>query len=214
MKVGIIGSGDVGQALGAGFVAHGHQTMLGSRDPNSAKVQGWRQQNGAKASAGTFDQVAAFGDLIVLATAWGGTEQALKLADLRNFVGKVVIDVTNPLNFPPNAPPELAVGFSDSGGEQVQRWLPESRVVKAFNIVGSPLMINPRLPGGPPTMFICGNDEYARQTVNDLCETFGWEVEDVGGIEASRLLEPLALLWVTRGLRSGQWNHAFKLLKG
>lgn len=124
-----------------------------------------------------------------------------------------MIDATNPLRFPEGGLPELYVGFDDSLGEQVQRALPDSRVVKAFNTVGNALMVDPDLPGGPPTMFI-GGDEDGKATVTGILEEFGWEVSDLGGIETSRLLEPICLAWSYHGIRAGSWDHAFKLLSG
>lgn len=213
MKVGVLGSGDVGQVLGAGFAALGHEVMMGSRTPSSDKVRGWVERTGERARAGTFGEAAAFGDVVVLATLWTGTEAALRLADPANFAGKVVLDVTNPLRFRgPGLPPELALGHTDSGGEQVQRWLPEARVVKVWNTVGNAHMVNPKFAGGPPDLFICGNDADAKRTVAEICATFGWPTIDIGGIEGSRLLEPLCILWVVYGFRTGSWNHAFKLL--
>ncbi|HEV2111340.1 MAG TPA: DNA-binding protein, partial [Gammaproteobacteria bacterium] len=117
-----------------------------------------------------------------------------------------------PLVFEPDKPPRLALGHTDSGGEQVQRWLPHSKVVKAFNTVGHAHMVNPQFPGGPPDMFICGNDASAKQAVAAFCKNFGWGVVDAGGIEGARLLEPLCILWVIHGLQTGGWNHAYKLL--
>ncbi len=213
MKIGMLGSGVVGQALGRGFAALGHDVMMGSRDPGSETVKGWVANVGTKASAGTFAEAAAFADVAVLATLWSGTESATRLAGPRNLAGKVVIDVTNPPAFAPGQPPALALGHTDSGGEQVQRWLPDARVVKAFNIVGNAHMFKPRFPGGPPDMFMCGNDAGAKKAVADICATFGWPVIDIGGIEGARLLEPLAMLWILYGVRSGSWNHAVKLLR-
>ena len=152
-----------------------------------------------KALSGTFAEAASFGEMIVIATSWDGTSNAIKMADPKNFAGKVVIDVTNPLDFSKGMPPRLAVGHTDSADEIVQRLLSESKVVKAFNIVGNPHMVHPNFPqGGPPTMFICGNDENAKKTITDSILTpFGWQTIDIGGIEESRLLEPLALLWIS-----------------
>ena len=212
MKIGILGTGVVGQALGLGFAARGDTVRIGSRTPDSDSLRGWRALAGGRASSGTFAEAAAFGDVAVLATLWAGTENALRLAEPGNLEGKVVIDVTNPLDFAGGAP-KLVVGFTDSGGEQVQRWLPGAKVVKAFNIVTAGSMVDPDFPGGPPTMFICGDDEGAKGTVGGICEGFGWEVVDVGGIEGARLLEPLAMLWITHGIRSQSWSHAFKLLR-
>lgn len=187
---------------------------LGTRKPDEPKMGRWVKQAGGKASAGTFADAARFAELAVLATRWDGTENALKLADPKHLAGKVVIDVTNPLQFTPNAPPGLAVGFTDSGGEQVQRWLPGAKVVKAFNIVNAAFMYKPRLPGGPPDMFICGNDAAAKRTVTEICQAFGWPVTDIGGIEGARLLEPLAVLYVAIAVRAGRWDAAWKLLRG
>jgi predicted dinucleotide-binding enzyme len=211
-RVGILGSGNVGQTLGAGFVELGAEVKIGSREPE--KLAGWVSQQGAGASAGTFAEAAAFGEIVVVATLWSGTEHALRLADPANFAGKVVIDVTNPLDFvAPGKPPRLALGNTDSGGEQVQRWLPGARVVKAFNTVGAPHMVHPQFPGGPPDMFYCGDDEAAKKTVAKICTAFGWDTIDVGGIEGARVIEPLCILWVGYGFRTNTWDHAFKLLR-
>ena len=212
MKIGILGTGVVGQSLGRGFAGRGHDVMIGSRDPGSGKLDEWVAHSGGRGSAGTFAQAAAFGELLVLATSWEGTENAIRLAEPRNFEGKVVIDVTNPLDFSTGAP-KLALGWSDSGGEQVQRWLPGAKVVKAFNIITAGAMVDPDYPCGPPTMFIAGDDEGAVRQVSGICTGFGWEVVEIGGLEGARLLEPLAMLWILHGFRTGQWTHAFKLLR-
>ncbi len=212
MKIGMLGTGQVGQALGAGFVALGHDVMMGSREPGSPKAQTWVAEHGERASAGTLADAAAFADVAVLATAWRGTAYALQLADPANLAGKVVIDVTNPLDFSTGAP-RLAVSGNDSAGEQIQNSLPKARVVKAFNIVGNAHMFRPDFPGGPPDMFICGNDDDAKQAVTDICAAFGWPTIDIGGIEGARLLEALAMLWINQGFRTGSWDHAFKLLQ-
>jgi predicted dinucleotide-binding enzyme len=211
MKVGILGSGDVGKALGAGFLSRGHEVKIGSRDPK--KLADWAKSAGAKAGAGTFAECAKWGDLVVLATLWGGTKSALDMAGPANMKGKVVMDVTNPLLMAEGKPPALALGHTDSGGEQVQRWLPGAKVVKAFNTVGHALMVDPKLPNGPPDMFVCGDDAPAKATVSEITKSFGWGVVDVGGIAGSRLLEPMCLLWVGYGFATGTWSHAFKLLR-
>ena len=213
MKIGILGTGDVGRALGSGFAKLGHDVKMGSRDPHQEKVKAWVNKAGAKASAGKFAEAAAYGELAVLCTIWTGTENAVRLAGPDHLAGKVVIDTTNPLDFSGGIPPKLAVGHTDSAGEQIQRWLPDSRVVKAFNIVGSAHMFKPEFPGGPPDMFICGDDEQAKATVTDLLETFGWSVIDIGGIECARYLEPLAMVWIRHFFRINSVNHAFKLLR-
>ncbi|HET6266669.1 MAG TPA: NAD(P)-binding domain-containing protein, partial [Acidobacteriota bacterium] len=166
MKVGILGTGDVGRALGSGMIKEGHDVKLGSREAVNPKTQEWISKNGSRATGGTFEDAARFGDWIFICTLWTGTENALRMAGIDNFSGKIVIDTTNPLAYEPNKIPGLALGWNDSAGEQVQRWLPKAKVVKAFNIVGNPHMYKPNFPGGPPTMFFCGNDKDAKKQVD------------------------------------------------
>lgn len=199
MRVGILGTGDVGKALGRGFASHGFDVKIGSREKKGEFV--------------TFEEAAKHGEVVVVCTRWDGTENALKLAGEQNLAGKVVIDATNPLKHVDGRPVGLDRGFTDSGGEQVQRWIPEAKVVKAFNIVGNALMVDPTLPGGPPTMFIGGNDEGAKKTVGEILGDFGWETIDLGGIDASRLLEPMMWAWVVSAMKSGKWTQAFKMLR-
>jgi 8-hydroxy-5-deazaflavin:NADPH oxidoreductase len=213
LKIGILGTGDVGRALGNAFIALGHEVKMGSRDAHNAKAIEWASISGINASAGTFADAGKFGDVIVLALSWSGAENALKLAGPENFAGKVVIDAINPLVMEPGKPLTLAIGHTNSAGEQVQRWLPSAHVVKAFNTVGFAHMFKPDFPCGPPDMFIAGNDAAAKQTVTGILKDFGWLTVDAGGIEGSRLLEPLCILWVGYGMRTGTWNHAFKLLR-
>src|SRR4051812_26447720 len=212
MHIGIIGTGIVGQALASGFVKHGHPVLLGAREPGNQKAREWANSAGADASTGTFADAARFGEIVIVATLWSGTENALRLAGADALAGKVVIDATNPLDFSTGRP-TLAIGHTDSGGEHVQRWLPDSRVVKAFNIVGNANMIDPAFPDGPPTMLIAGDDDSAKRAVTDILTEFGWETIDLGGIEQSRYLEPIAMAWVSAGMRTGNWNSAFKLLR-
>src|SRR5437867_983782 len=183
MKIGILGTGDVGTALGKGFASLGNEVKMGSRDPAGEKLKAWIAVAGSRASGGTFAETAAFGEVVVLATLWTGTENVIRLAGPQNLSGKIVIDATNPLLFREGGPPSLALGHTDSGGEQVQRWLPQARVVKAFNIVGHAHMVNPNFPGGPPDMLICGNDASAKKAVTDILKSFGWTTIDIGGIE-------------------------------
>lgn len=211
MKVGVLGTGDVGRALGKAFIELGHQVKMGSRTAGNEKAAEWQRQAGDSASTGTFEETVKWADLVVLATLGAANESVVGMAKADNFAGKVVIDTTNPLDNSKGMP-ALAVGFSDSGGEQVQRLLPGARVVKAFNTVGNAHMFKPDFPGGPPDMFICGNDDGAKKDVGKLLEQFGWGVIDLGGIECSRYLEPMCLVWVLHGVRSGAWNHAFKML--
>jgi predicted dinucleotide-binding enzyme len=211
VKIGILGTGDVGNALAKGFLGIGYEVMIGTRDPQSEKAAAIKAALPGL-QVGSFSEAAKFGDIGALCTLWSGTEQAIKQADPKNLAGKILIDVTNPLVFAPNAPPSLALGHTDSGGEQVQRWLTDSKVVKAFNIVGNSDMVNPKFEGGPPDMFIGGNDADAKIMVTEILTSFGWNTTDLGGIEAARLLEPLCILWVYYGMKTGGWRHAIKML--
>ena len=212
MKIGVLGTGQVGQVLGASLVGLGYEVMIGSRDPNSQKVKDWVAHAAGGSSGGTFAEAAAFGQIIILATQWAGTANAIELAGAANFAGKIVIDVTNPLKDGPNGP-ELAIGFSDSGGETVQRLLPDAKVVKAWNHVPAALMVSPHLLGETADMFICGNDAAAKQKVTIILKAFGCPVIDLGGIEQARLTEALTGLWIRYMVISGNWQHAFKLIR-
>jgi predicted dinucleotide-binding enzyme len=198
--------------LGRGFASLGHAVKMGTREPGRNDVVQWIKDVGARASAGSCAEAAAFGDFCVLATAWSGTENAIRLAGPGNLRAKIVIDVTNPLEFV-GGRVRLAVGHIDSAGERIQRWLPDARVVKALNIIGNGHMVHPDFPGGPPDMFICGNDPAAKAEVAGFLGDFGWPVIDMGGIESSPEIESLAMLWINFGVRAGTWNHAFKLLR-
>lgn len=211
MRIAVLGSGVVGKALGSGYARHGHEVCLGTGSPDRDDVREWAAQVGAQARS--FAEAAGWGELVVLATLGTATPGLLAHVGPEPFDGKVVIDSTNPLEFVQGAP-ALSVGWSDSLGEQVQRALPAARVVKAYNTVGNTLMVDPQLPGGPPTMFLCGNDDAAKQVVTSLLADTGWDVADLGGIEAARHLEAMCMAWVLYGARTGTWGHAFKLLRG
>ncbi len=152
------------------------------------------------------------GEAVVLATLGSAAVSVIEAVGGAQFDGKLVIDATNPLRFDDTGP-HLSVGFSDSLGEQVQRAVPGAHVVKAFNTVGSPHMVRPQFDGGPPSMFVAGNDDGAKQTVASFLQDFGWDVVDLGGIESARYLEPMCMAWVVYGMGAGSWNHAFKLLR-
>jgi predicted dinucleotide-binding enzyme len=213
MNVGMLGTGDVGKALGMGFIALGHPVKMGAREARNPKAAAWANEAGAKASVGTFADAASFGEIVVLATLGVANESALRLAGPEKLGGKVVIDATNPLDFSGGMPPTLAVSGNDSAGEQVQRLLTGAYVVKAFNTVGSAFMFRPDFPGGPPDMFIAGNSDEAKKTVADILNDFGWGVVDVGGIESSRYLEAMCMVWVLSAMRASNWNQAFKMLR-
>ena len=211
MKIGIIGSGNVGQKLATDLAQRGHSVTIGTRNP--ARLAEFAQ-TAPSVQVGSNADAAIHGEIVLLATGWGGTHNALELAGIGNLAGKSVVDITNPLDFS-SGKPALALGWNTSAGEQVQAWLPQSHVVKALNIVTAAAMMNPQsFIGGSPDMFIAGNDAGAKQTISTWLGGIGWGIVDLGDITQSRLLEPLAMIWIQHGFNSG-WkitNHAFKLL--
>ena len=214
MKIGIIGSGQVGQTLAKAFMSEGHEAMLGSRDPLKEEVVKFKRDN-AGVQTGTFEDAAKFAEIIVLATKGTVAEHAVELAGKENFNGKIVIDTTNPIA---DAPPDKGVlrfttSFDNSLMEDIQKKIPSAKLVKAFNSVGNAVMYKPNFDGGKPTMFICGNDVEAKEAVTKILDSFGYETEDMGGVEAARAIEPLCILWCIPGFIRNQWSHAFKLLK-
>ncbi len=192
MKIGIIGSGAVGQVLAAGFLKHGHEATIGTREP--AKLAAWAKAN-PKARVASFPE-------------------ALSMAGAGALAGKVVVDATNPIGgAPQDGVLPFFTGPNESLMELLQKRFPDARLVKAFNSVGSARMVNPDFGGVRPTMFICGNDAAAKATVTNVLDQFGWDTEDMGGAGAARAIEPLCMLWCIPGFTRGQWTHAFKLLK-
>ena len=213
MQVGILGSGIVGQVLASGFLKHGHQVMLGTRDPNKEEVRNWQRDNPAGAT-GTFEQAAKFGELLVLATLGRAAENAIDLAGPANLAGKTVMDTTNPIAdaAPVEGVLQFTTGPNESLGERIQAKVPRAHVVKAFNSVGNGRMIDPLYRQGTPTMFLCGDSAEAKEQVSGVIRQFGWEPFDCGGIVAARALEPLCMLWCIPGFVRNQWTHAFKVL--
>lgn len=211
MKVGILGSGVVATTLGAGFLKHGHEVMLGTRD--ASKLADFSTKNpGGK--VGTFAEAASFGDVVVLAVKGTVASAALQAAGADALKGKPVLDATNPIA---DAPPQNGVlrfftNLDESLMERLQTEFADARFVKAFSSVGAPAMVNPQLKDGKPTMFICGNDEGAKKTVTEILDQFGWDTADMGAAEAARAIEPLCILWCIPGFLRNDWFHAFKLL--
>ncbi len=214
-RVGVLGSGEVGRRLAAGFASRGHSVMIGSRDPGKPELREWLSGDGAGVEAGTFADAAKHGELLVLAVLGSAAEEAIADADPNNFSGKVVIDAMNPLDFSGGFPPKLSISGEDSLGERVQRALPDAKVVKAFNTIGNPYFVDPSFSEGQPTMLIAGDDEGAKHTVGNVLADFGWpDPVDIGGIEGSRELEAICIAWVKIGGARGSWDHGFKLLVG
>jgi predicted dinucleotide-binding enzyme len=214
-RVGVLGTGEVGRRLAAGFRRRGHEVTIGSRDPEKPELREWLSGEGTGIEAGSFAEAAAAGELLVLAVLGDAAEQVIADAGRENFLGKVVIDAMNPLDFSGGFPPRLSISGEDSLGERVQRALPEAKIVKAFNIIGNPYFVDPSFSEGQPTMLIAGDDADAKATVTDLLADFGWsDIVDLGGIEGSRELEAICIAWVKIGGVRGAWDHGFKLLVG
>ena len=211
MKVGILGSGDVAKALAGGFIKHGHQVMLGTRD--AAKLKDFAAAHQG-VQIGGFAEAAKFGDVVVLAVKGTVALQALEAAGTANLANKPVLDATNPIaETPPvNGVLKFFTNLDQSLMERLQAALPAAHFVKAFNSVGNAAMVNPQFPGGKPTMFICGNNDNAKATARGILDQFGWETADMGKAEAARAIEPLCMLWCIPGFIRNDWFHAFKML--
>jgi len=211
MKIGILGSGDVAKSLAGGFIRHGHEPMLGTR--NRTKLEAWVAQN-PRGAIGSFADAAKYGELLVLAVKGAVAADVLRAAGMINLAGKPIIDATNPIA---DAPPTNGVlkfftNLDESLMERLQREFVSARFVKAFNSVGNASMVDPTFNGGKPTMFICGNDEAAKKVVTGILDEFGWETADMGAVEAARAIEPLCMLWCIPGFLRQDWVHAFKML--
>ena len=213
MRVGILGSGPVGQVLGKGFAEHGHDVLLGSRSPGKPDLEKWKRATQGKVSTGTFAEAAAHGELLVLCCLGSASNEVIDLAGERHFDGKVLIDATNQLDFSQGMPPGLLFGVSDSLGERHQRKLPRARVVKCFNIVPNSVMIHPEVHGVAPTMMIAGDESDAKSKVVEILREFGWPgAIDIGGIKEAWWLEALVPLWVRVAAKLGNFDVAFKVL--
>jgi predicted dinucleotide-binding enzyme len=232
MKVGIFGTGGVGRTLASKFVSEGNsqrdafaEVMIGTRnveetldktEPDGMGSQSYKewQKNNPKVKLGTFANTAKFGELIILATFGDATKNAIDLAGKENFSNKVVIDTTNPLDFSKGVPPGFTATLGNSLGEQIQKHIPQAKVVKAFNTIGAHIMISPKREEGDPDFFLAGNDEKAKNQVREIAKKWGWkEVVDLGDISMSYWLESLAMIWIYYGFKYNGWSHAFKLLK-
>ena len=212
MNIGILGTGMVGKTLAAGFVKFGYQVMVGSRNPE--KINDWKDEFGTNLKTGTFKETAEFANILVLATKGNISKDVLQNAGFENLSGKTILDTTNPIA---DLPPENGVirfftNLDESLMEHFQSLVPNANFVKAFSCIGAPFMVEP--PFNPkPSMFICGNSNNAKNEAKEILEKFGWEVEDMGNVEAARAIEPLCILWCIPGFKENKWSHAFKLLK-
>jgi NADPH-dependent F420 reductase len=208
MNIGIVGSGDVGKTLARGFAERGHGVVLGTRHPAD------HQDLLPLVGVGSFADAAAHGDTIVLAVRWTALDDVLATIPAGALDGKVLIDATNPLTYRSGRPAAVEVPAEGSAAQRIAKLVPGARVVKAFNIVGAGLMVAPQLPGGPPDMFICGDDETAKAIVSGLCAELAYPAFDVGPLARAAQLEALAMLWIAIAMTGKQNGHAFKLLSG
>jgi predicted dinucleotide-binding enzyme len=198
MKIGILGTGIVGNTLGNKLIQLDHEVKMGSRSANNEKAAAWVDSNGIKASQGTFEDASKHGEIVFNCTSGGGAIEALKMAGEKNLAGKILVDVTNPLDFSKGMPPTLSIINNDSLGETIQRTFPNSKVVKALNTISCRIMTDPASLPGDSDLFICGNDPEAKAKVTDILKNwFGWKsVIDLGDITNSRGTEQYLALWV------------------
>jgi 8-hydroxy-5-deazaflavin:NADPH oxidoreductase len=200
MRIGVFGTGVVGQAIGAKLVALGHEVRMGSRSADNESAATWAGEMGPpRASHGTFADAAGFGELLFNCTTGLASLDVLRAAGAENLAGKVVVDVSNALDFSQGAPPTVGLGNADSVGEQLQREFPEARVVKTLNTVNCEVMVDPSLVPGEHDVFVCGNDESAKADVSSLLESFGWpanHILDLGDITSARSVEMYLALWL------------------
>jgi len=197
MNIGIIGSGIVGQTLGAALAGKGHAVVVGTRD--AGKLKEWAARTGGRARVASFDDAAAHGEIVLNATSGHGSLEALRMAGAAALKDKILIDIANPLDFSRGFPPTLFLSNTESLGEKIQAAFPDTRVVKTLNTVSSVVMVDPgKIGGGDHALFVCGNDAAAKAKVTELLDAwFGWKhVVDLGDITTARGTEMYLALWV------------------
>jgi predicted dinucleotide-binding enzyme len=210
-RIGVLGSGAVGQTLARGFQTHGYDVRIASRTPS--KLAEFAVAAGVQ--SGTFAEVAAWAEGVVLAVLGTAAVEVLQLAGLANLRGKLVIDTTNPIEAGPPEDGVLRLFTSPNSSlmETLQQLVPEAYLVKAFNSVGAARMVNPSYTSGTPTMFYCGDNAGAKAEAKRIIEQLGWDAADMGTAKAARAIEPLCQLWCIPGFREQSWTHAFSLLR-
>ncbi len=213
MNIAVLGTGNVGNTIGSRMIEVGHTVMMGSRTSDNEKALAFVDKHNGKASAGTFADASAFGEIIFNCTVGVGSLEALKMAGENNLNGKIMVDVSNPLDFSKGMPPSLAVCNTNSLGEEIQKAYPEVKVVKALNTMWCGLMVNPAmLNGGEHSTFICGNDAEAKETVKEILKSFGWfekNILDLGDITKARGTEMYLPLWLS--IYGATQNGAFNI---
>jgi predicted dinucleotide-binding enzyme len=222
MNIAVMGTGGVGQTLAAKLSESGHSVVIGTRnvaetmarqkrDRQEERPSSWHAGH-PKIKLTTFAEASAFAEVIIFATFGSVVTKVIDMAGKDSFKGKVVVDATNPLDFSQGAPPKFAVTLGNSLGEQVQRHIPDAKVVKAFSTIGAHIMISPKREEGMPSFFVAGNDE-AKKVVAEIIKPWGWgEPVDFGDIAASYWLEANAMMWIQYGFTHNTWSHAFRLL--
>lgn len=217
MKIGILGTGMVGQAIGTKMIQLGHTVKMGSRSGQHEKAEAWIAANGASASQGTFSETAAFGEIIFNCTKGEITLEVIKQAGIENLKGKILADVTNPLDFSKGMPPTLLIVNDNSLGEEIQKALPETHVVKTLNTMTAPVMVNPSLVNdGDHSVFLSGNSQEAKAKVGALLQEIGWKennIIDLGDITTARGSEQLLPIWVRLYAAMGSPMFQFKIVK-
>jgi hypothetical protein len=205
----------VGDAIASKLVSLGHEVKMGARDAKNEKAAAWVQKSGAKASQGTFADAATFGEVLFNCTSGAGSLDALKAAGEGNLAGKVLVDISNPLDFSKGMPPTLFVSNTDSLGEQIQRAFPKTHVVKTLNTLNAQLMVEPKsLAGGDHDLFVSGNDAGAKGKVKELLQTFGWKtIHDLGDITTARGTESILPIWIRLWGALGDASFNFKIVR-
>ena len=215
-KIGVLGTGMVGNTIGSKLVQLGYEVMMGSRTATNEKAEAWAAANGEKASAGTFEEAAKFGELIFNCTKGDITLEVFKMAGPENFDGKTIVDIANPLDFSKGMPPSLIPQYSNTNslGEEVQKLLPKANVVKTLNIVNCEVMVDAKKSGGDPTMFVSGNSAEAKAEAIGLLKQFNWnDIIDLGDITTARGTEMLLPIWLRTWMATGNGYFAFKIVR-
>ena len=213
-KIGVLGTGGVGRTIGSKLISLGYEVRIGSRTADNEKAKAWVDANGGKASQGTFDDAAKFGDVVFLCTKGEITMDVIKMINPESLKGKAVADITNPLDFSKGMPPSLLISNTDSLAEHIQGALPDAHIVKTLNIVNCEVMVNPSISGGEPTMFVSGNDAVAKGSITEILTAFGWtDIIDLGDITTARGTEMMLPIWVRTWVATGDVNIAFKIVR-
>lgn len=215
-KIGILGTGMVGATIGSKLVQLGYSVMMGSRSANNEKAAGWAAQNGPKASTGTFEDAARFGDILFNCTKGEVSPDVFRAAGLQNLDGKTVIDISNPLDFSKGMPPSLIPSWTNTNSlaEELQQLAPGAHIVKTLNIVNCEVMVDAARSGGDPTMFVSGNDPGAKAEAVGILRQFGWnDIIDLGDISTARGTEMLLPIWLRTWMATGNGHFAFKIIR-